>query len=346
MGRGASSPAALWAGNVFRGDSYGASNNSTMLTAQQSAVLVGVVPPLEVPAKRWKRAFVAHRRAMPFLYALEKRSRKPPDSSLSLMCVWWKALSANDPSSPVFDNSLMYDMLPRGTRILVGPKLRRFYPRLHHATVEIRTAFLDQTVRTIVQQQQQQESSDTGKDLSVRLISLGAGYDVRSIKFREQGVVHEAHELDLPEVIDAKQAILQRLQRRRPTITPDKWPEFHPVDLNDVSKVKDILKEILTNDDPSSRTFTIFLFEAVLIYLNEDVPRTLLRICGDVLRDSTVGSEGDNSGALVFADRLERIPGGDADIGNRELANLGWKVVSWQPKPGLARHMGYAVPLQ
>ena len=85
--------------------------------------------------------------------------------------------------------------------------------------------------------------------------------------------------------------------------------------------------------------FTIFLFEAVMIYLDDGVPRALLQACSDALKSTK------NRGALVFADRLEKVPGGDSSIGRQELANVGWNVVEWLPKPGLARHMGRAVTL-
>lgn len=97
----------------------------------------------------------------------------------------------------MYDDSLAYDLLPRGSRVLVGKRLRKFYPRLHHANVEIRTAYLDQSVTRIID-----EIHATKEPRArIRLISLGAGYDVRSIKFRERGLVVQAIELDLPEVI-------------------------------------------------------------------------------------------------------------------------------------------------
>jgi O-methyltransferase involved in polyketide biosynthesis len=313
-----------------RGDRYG-SINSTIPPAQIAALAVGVVPPLEAPAKVWKRAWTLHRRAMPILHFFD--STKPPDSSLALMCLWWKALSANDEQSPAFDNSLVYDLLPRATRVLVGKKLRRFYPRLHHANVELRTAYLDQQVTAIIDQMK------TTPTKAIRLVTLGAGYDVRSMKFRERGLVDQAVELDLPNVVEAKRAIFssKRLKHRRPSLTESMLPTFHSINLNDVDQVKEILMGILGSDDDANKLWhTIFLFEGVMIYLDEGVPRRLLETCSAVLKEA--GKEG----SLVFADRLDNIPGGDYEIGVKELALSGWKVVDWQPKPGLARHMGRA----
>jgi hypothetical protein len=46
--------------------------------------------------------------------------------------------AGNDASSPVYDYKLSYDLLPPITRTIVHPMLSKFYPRLHHANVEIR----------------------------------------------------------------------------------------------------------------------------------------------------------------------------------------------------------------
>ena len=78
-----------------------------------------------------------------------------------------------------------------------------------------------------------------------------------------------------------------------------------------------------------------------MIYLNEGVPHGLLNVCRNVLRKTK-----SSRGSLVFADRLERIPGGDYDIAQPVLAEAGWRIVDWQPKPGLARHMGVAEPIE
>jgi O-methyltransferase involved in polyketide biosynthesis len=271
-------------------------------------------------------------KALPVLHSFDKY--QPPDSKLALMCLWWKAIAANDPCSPVYDDSLAYDLLPRGFRIVVGQKLRRFYPRLHHANVEIRTAYLDQSVTRIIEEVHAKQGPWT----KIRLISLGAGYDVRSIKFRERGLVDHAVELDLPEVVRAKTKILEsdRFQRRRPNLGRDKLPQFHSVNLNEVDKVQSLLETVLRSSPDKTQWHTIFLFEGVMIYLDEGVPEAMLKVTSDALRNTG------ESGSLVFADRLENIPGGDPEIGRRELAKNGWNVTDWLPKPGLARHMGCA----
>ena len=130
-----------------RGSRY-ESLNSTIPTATEAAIKVGVIPPLNASAQAWKRAWIIHRTATPWLHKFDKYA--PPDSKLCLMCLWWKALSGNNRKSPVFDNKLHYDMLPSiSRRVLRGP-LKWFYPRLHHSNVEIRTAYLDQAVQKAI----------------------------------------------------------------------------------------------------------------------------------------------------------------------------------------------------
>lgn len=335
--------------------------NSTIPTAREAATNLGVKPPLDAPARAYKRAWKIHRAAMPFLHFGDRC--KPPDSSLSLMCLWWKALAANDPRSPVHDNSLTYDMLPSVTRLLVGPAAWRWYPRLHHANVEIRTTFLDRSIKRLVEDlvaQQlllQQESSSynvTGHQnrTKVRLITLGGGYDARSIKLRQAGLIDQAIELDLANVVDAKRKIFasprlhrRRRRRQRHESSPESQlglllPDLYPVDLNRLPDVEAILTDLVASSDVKETWHTIFLFEGVMIYLDESVPNGLLNVCRNVLRKNHA------RGSLVFADRLERIPGGDYDIARTVLAEAGWRILDWQPKPGLARHMGVAEPIE
>jgi O-methyltransferase involved in polyketide biosynthesis len=313
-------------GTSFRGSRY-QSTNSTIPTAAEAAQKVGVEPTLNVSKKMWKRAWNIHRAAMPrFLHRFDRL--EPPDSKLSLMCLWWKALAANNPQSPVFDERLHYDLLPPFTRRVIEPRLlRRLYPRLHHSNVEIRTSFLDRCIETIAQ-------SYAGTATKVRLVSFGSGYDLRSIKLRERGTIDEAIELDLPNVIESKSKLFsQRLQKRRKWLTNDLLPKMYKVDLHEVDQVEAILREVLVDEG----WHTIFVFEGVMIYLNEGVPTALLKACRNAVPNGDA--------TLCFADMLENIPGGDMEVGKRVLAETGWTIVEWQPKPGLARHMGMAEPL-
>jgi len=260
--------------------------------------------------------------------------------------------------SPVYDDGLSYDLLPRGFRYLVGSKRvnRRFYPRLHHANVELRTAFLDRTISNIISSLDAKDNNHASKTskTKVRLVSLGAGYDVRSVKFLERGLVDLAVELDLPQVVEAKEKLLgpKRLLRRRPALSNLKMPHLIAADFNDVEAVKVILRDVLTSangidgekttegddsiDSSCRKWHTIFIFEGVMIYLDDGVPSSLLNVTSSVLKECNL------SGSLCFADRLENVPEGDFELGKEEMKRNGWHLKTWLPKPGLARHMGYA----
>jgi len=125
---------------LIRGYQYG-SPNSTIPSSSDVAKEFGVRALLDAPKKKWKRAWVTFRTLLPILHLFDRF--RTPESSLNRACLWWKAIAGNDEKSPVFDNGLAYDLLPPGSRIIVGRRVVRFYPRLHHANVEIRTAYLN-----------------------------------------------------------------------------------------------------------------------------------------------------------------------------------------------------------
>ena len=85
-----------------------------------------------------------------------------------------------------------------------------------------------------------------------------------------------------------------------------------------------------------SHSWYEWYFSQNYIGLNDGVPSSLLNITSSVLSETNL------EGSLCFADRLENVPGGDFDLGVKELENNGWQMKDWCPKPGLARHMGSA----
>jgi hypothetical protein len=183
---------------------YGPTNNSTILSPSDAAIAVGVAPTKKDATKtEWQRAWKIHRYLMKtILHRFD--NCYPQDSKLSLACLWWKAISGNDVTSCVYDYSLSYDLLPPVTRTIVSGKLCRFYPRLHHANVEIRTAYLDKSIVNVINtilkedhddneqqqlQNQQQQQNQQQKRKKIRLIVMGGGYDTRSIKLLEQSLL-------------------------------------------------------------------------------------------------------------------------------------------------------------
>ena len=334
--------------NLVRGEKY-KSENSTLPSPAIIAAELGVQPTKEASKKTWQRAWKLHKRLIPLLHSTD--SCKPPDSSLNLACMWWKGLSGNDRSSPVYDNELAYDLLPSGWRKII--RLRRLYPRLHHGNVELRTAYLDSQISEIATQQQKitnsssTSSSDDNRDRSsrktkkIRLVCMGAGYDTRGIKMIERKTADQVIELDLPQVVSAKERLFQRLLKRRPWLKEFSMPTLVPSDFNDLPDVEQKLRGVLLQEcgdsaDEIVEWHTIFVFEGVMIYLNDGVPSSLLNLTSRILHEN--GMEG----SLCFADRLENVPGGELDSGVNELKNNGWEMKDWSPKPGLARHMGSA----
>lgn len=379
----------------IRGNRYGTSNNSTILTAEDAAQAVGVIPPLVNASKgKWKRAWKFHQFMLPILHSTErfdkfswrfpfrkkKEKRKSEkiiitkDSYLNLACLWWKAISGNDKNSPAYDEGLAYDLLPKLSRYVVHPfiinnRILNRYPRLHHANVEIRTAFLDKILNQAIISYQEKELaisslSEVKRKTKFRLISIGSGYDLRSVKFLSRGIVDEAYELDLPSVVQTKQCLLEtRLCKRRPEFSSSDsqydegsesfkyFPKFREVDLNNLGHFEEILTDIVDfGKDGAEQWHNIFLFEGVMIYLDKSIPSNLLRICSEVTMKSYLGSSSSTSSendlplaSLCLADRLENVPEGNFDMGTIELQNNGsWDIEIWLPKPGMARHQLFA----
>ncbi|KAL9186738.1 hypothetical protein ACHAXT_010458 [Thalassiosira profunda] len=136
---------------------------------------------------------------------------RPTDSKLALACLWWKAIAGNDVRSPVYDYQLSYDLLPPATRWFVGRRVRRWYPRLHHANVEIRTAYLDKSLANVINTIMR--DGETTKDTTkIRLIVMGGGYDTRSFKLMERSLAN-----------DESTPHIDLLRRKRQIQQPRRW---------------------------------------------------------------------------------------------------------------------------
>lgn len=299
------------------------------------AASVSVKPPSQVPPFYSKCCSKAFRVAVQLAHVLDSyltKDQTPPNSFLSLSCMWWKAIAANDAKSPVHDNGLAYDFLPSYSRWMVAPCFCKIYPRLLHANIEIRTAFLDRAVTRIANMD---TSTKLSSEKKFRLITLGGGYDTRSMKLLERGVIQEAVELDLPAVVQAKQRLLTsprfQLRRSRRQQGAIAVPTCYQVDLNQVSQVRGVLQELLAQQDDDS-TVTIFLFEAVFLYLDPGIPTALLKLCSEISpKDSW----------LCLVDQLEGFAGDDRnqEMAQQVLAKSNWELEEYSPKPGATRHM-------
>lgn len=322
---------------------YGIANNSTIPTPTEVAAIVGVKPATNAPKEVWKIVWRLHGMLIPLLHLGDKA--KPKDSKYSLTVLHCKAIASMDKTSKVFDNRWTYDTLPSISRWILRLLPTWLFPRLHHANIEARTAYLNGIIQAEVERVIQE---DTTKSTAIRLISIGSGYDVRCSRLLSEysGFIDAAYELDLDHVVQSKQLILDRLltrrQRRKNKYKSLRQPTLVPMDLNDVAACEQTLEEVCASETNKPNTHTIFISEGVMIYLNKGVPSKLLRIMNQAATKESKDSSKINTASFCFADRLENIPGGDIKAAKQELNHNGWDLVDWCPKPGLARHMGLA----
>jgi O-methyltransferase involved in polyketide biosynthesis len=218
-----------------------------------------------------------------------------------------------------------YVLLPSSTRWVA--KLKAFFPPLHHSNIELRTVFLDNRTAAAAE-------AASGK---TRLVILGAGYDLRSLRFLENGLVEEAFELDLGQVIEAKNVLLssQRFKDRRPNC---RLPKAVAVDLNDIENTRKVLTSLLReSSDDGSNTFTIFLLEGILVHLQRGSSSQVLRLLRSCCESK--------SGCLIFADRIEGVANRSLDLGRTILAEAGWNLTEFLASPTKTPHFGMAIPM-
>lgn len=331
------------------------SGPSTLLVQCSSAL--NIAQPWNAPRSIWSFAWSLQRAMIPLLHYFDKCAAK--DTNLNLAVLWWKAISGNRFGSSTFDGFFAYDLLPHITRLIVGFPFCWIYPNLHHQNVALRTAFLDLSLLLALRSKENssQDSAITSTaidtELTPRVITLGAGFDTRSLRFQNAGdmrqssgqkVTADFHELDLPAVVDQKTSVLKRFLLRRPN---SKMPKLYGADLNNLEEVNCQLMKIFSDDKPTNgmsyKRPTVFVVEAVLMYLKEENVMPLLRMC--MLKAAKHSS----SVQLCFADRLPGMPyDTDLDLDSEKqaavdlLRTVGLDLKTWQPKPGRARHMGIA----
>ena len=253
---------------------------------------------------------------------------RPQNSCINLECLWYKALVTNDKRSPLYDDGLTADMLPRFSRLVVRRPFLRLYPRLVHGRLEVRSAYLDQAILKEIDGVRSENVTQ-----KIRLVYIGAGYDTRSVKLLSRGIVDECFDLDLPDVMTMKGRLFDsRLRQRRPELRDEDLPTLVGVNLNDIDGFCEKLGAIVAAEDGAS-WHTIFIAEGVLMYLKEGNARQVLKAC----------AEATESASLCFADRLDNVTDVNGAECQEELAQASWKLVDWAPTPSMnARHIGTA----
>ena len=209
----------------------------------------------------------------------------------------WKAISGNRRGSVTFDDGIAYDMLPPFTRNIVRYPLSWLYPNLHHQNVALRTLYLDQLLLSELNNlstsndvnshddndhnsvtdtsninsddsssnSKDDTSSSSGSDVEskrrYRIVTLGGGFDTRSIRFalksKQQKQHNHNHYQQKKQILTQSQSIfnspimnwMKRKISRTNTINSyddndnynDNVFEFHEIDLPHVIDQKRII---------------------------------------------------------------------------------------------------------
>ena len=304
-----------------------------------------IPPPLNAPKIVWSLCWKIQSFFLPLLHLFDKYV--PSDTCFNLAVLWWKAIGGD---------KVAFDLLPSLSRNIVRWPLRLLFPRLHHQNVALRTKFLDKALL--------EEEGYRSKQEKVAVISLGAGFDTRSIRFLNgmvkgdvTGAGMDFFELDLPEVIEQKRGLLERYSQRQPKHV---LPSLVEANLNDLRSVANALEKSVFQDEGEARTVPggggyqkiILMVEAVLMYMEREKVTPMLKMVINAAKCHA------GSVSFIFSDRF---PGVDnqldkvvafvnaVDIAKREgelvqdyLLELDnqLNLIEWLPKPGRARHQG------
>lgn len=358
---------------------------------------LGVASPWNAPKFVWSWAFKLQRFILPIVHFFDKCA--PADTCFNLPVLWWKAIAGNDIFAKTYDRGVAFDLLPHVTRWIVGFPFCLLYPRLHHQNVALRTSYLDQLVREELSSRQQGRDSisrssinsgwivNISSDLLVNddavrkgdvghtcVITLGAGFDTRSIRLASEFANTSWFELDLPAVVQQKRGMFDRFVARRGASSSQRLPTLIEADLNNYTEVGNTIKRILQNDVMNvhkDRKRVLFLAEASILYLNQSLVAPLLQSCvqaatselypenvrfcfADRFPLQCLSRVYSSSLSRAYAVRAGALPAQtvatyqmDELTEFREavsfLAQTGWRLFKWQVKPGRARHMGIAV---
>lgn len=354
---------------------------------------LGIASPWNAPKFIWAWAFKLQRFILPIVHFFDKCA--PADTCFNLPVLWWKAIAGNDIFSKTYDRGVAFDLLPHITRWIVGFPFCLLYPRLHHQNIAMRTTYLDHIVRNELSSYQSNNNINTSSaslsDMSystlsnshssissvghTMVITLGAGFDTRSIRMASEYKNTSWFELDLPPVVQQKTSMFERFIQRRGAKARRLLPKLVEADLNNYTDVGNIIKRILheeTRNIPKEKRRVLFLAEASIMYLNKSLVSSLLhsfvtaakndiytdniRFCfadrfpvpclSQIYSTNLSRSYGTSTASSVYISQFETQKMNELQEFREIISfldNCGWRLFQWQVKPGRARHMGIAV---
>jgi hypothetical protein len=245
-----------------------------------------ILPPWNAPRFIWLLALKLQNIFLPMLHLFDKCATN--DICFNLSVLWWKAISGNIKHSSTDDGGIAYDLLPSITRLLVSYPFCLLYPKLHHQNIALRTLYLDKLITSEL------ENKSSSK---AYVITLGAGFDARSVRFAPIYENTKWIEFDLSSVISQKSCMYQRFIKRRPHY--EKYlPILHPIDLNNLTDVQEVLSKTLHDLSIRKEDKIIFLTEATLFYINQTCVPMVLQSCLSISKNFTKNIK------YIFVDRF------------------------------------------
>ena len=214
------------------------------------------------------------------------------DYKHNLIALWAKCITNSYGWTKYYDKYVI-DFLPNYTRITAKwPLSYMWLPTMIKSKSTItRLDLMDSHLLRIFKLCQNEYQY---KDLQI--VIVGAGFDTKFCKYQQE-TERPKHlhfiEIDLPNIIDFKQKLCQRLRKRHPQQNI-KLPNFIAADL-----LKSKMKDLLTKENGfNNKMPTVFIFEAILCYLNvQKEPQIVNTIMDDI---SNICKDLPNSFMIIF----------------------------------------------
>jgi len=268
------------------------------------------------------------------------------DSSKNLRVLWVRAL-LNYRNK--IDDDVAQELLPKTTRGLVTSEwgASTLDPILKFAEwIQSRTEFIDDGLENFLSSPACRDA-ETGTDLPCNVVLFGAGYDTRALRYRHKHSEKISFiEVDLPDVVEGKTKLYEQFRKENdPEWDLGRQHTLIPFNLNDCGGANPTsLIELLREKGGLKKNIpTLFVWEAVLFYVDEDAIRNIF----DELFDfAKVGGNGEDARAesmLCFTDSLKPFVDVPFSNDSREFfARRGMDLLQHRSRWGGAVHFALA----